>query len=235
MRATFFVVLLLSFAAVGEDRVAEARQAKGQVIKDLFRAANLVYPPDELYVRAFKHEKELEVWAGKKGQPLSKVKSYSFCSASGELGPKRRLGDLQVPEGFYVVDRFNRRSNFLLSLGVSYPNDSDRLLGEKGWLGGDIFIHGSCVSIGCIAIEDGPIQEVFVMALDTRQRRIPVHIFPRRLDAAGFEELARHPRANEHLQFWKGLQPGYLYFEEKHRPPRMTVDPKTGAYRIHKG
>lgn len=195
----------------------------------------MAYPPEELYLRAFKHERELEVWAGARGKPLTKVKTYPFCAASGELGPKRRQGDLQVPEGFYTIDLFNPWSAYHLSMRVSYPNESDRILGRRP-LGGAIMVHGNCVSIGCIAIEDDPIEELYVLTQDARakmDRQVPIHIFPRRLDAAGLAELAKLPHATEQLRaFWRGLEPGWRLFEETRRPPRVSVDPTTGAYRV---
>ncbi|MBI3184932.1 MAG: L,D-transpeptidase family protein [Myxococcales bacterium] len=239
MRFLAAIGLLAAAPSLAEDRVAQARKDQAAAVAEAFRAAGVSYPPRELYLRAFKAEKELEVWAGEPGKPLVKVKAFPFCYASGELGPKRRLGDLQVPEGFYRINHFNPRSNFHLSLGVSYPNESDRILGERGRPGGDIYIHGSCVSIGCIAIEDGPIEQLYLMALDARERSgkpVPVHIFPHRLDDAGMAELERaHGSSQPLLDFWKSLRPGYLLFEENRRPPLVTVDAKTGAYRIARG
>jgi murein L,D-transpeptidase YafK len=231
------VCLLLTGALTvhAKDRVAAARQNKSAAVSELFANAGVAYPPEELYLRAFKHERELEVWAGARGQPLKKVKTYPFCAASGELGPKRRQGDLQVPEGFYTIDLFNPRSDYHLSIRVSYPNESDRILGQQP-LGGAIMVHGNCVSIGCIAIEDGPIEELYILTLDSRAkmgRNVPIHIFPRRLDAAGLAELRKLPHATEALlAFWRGLEPGWRFFEETQRPPRVSVDPKTGAYHV---
>lgn len=229
------LLLACALPAHAKDRVAAARQSKASVLTQLFAAAGVAYPPEELYLRAFKHERELEVWAGARGQPLKKVKTYPFCAASGELGPKRREGDLQVPEGFYTIDLFNPVSAFHLSMRVSYPNESDRLLGQRP-LGGAIMVHGNCVSIGCIAIEDDPIEELYVLTQDSRAkmgRNVPIHIFPRRLDAAGLAELEKLPQATEVLKtFWRGLEPGWRLFEETQRPPQVSVDPKTGAYRI---
>lgn len=235
MRALTCLFLLWTFTAHAKDRVAAARQNQSKAIAALFAAAGVAYPPPELFLRAFKHERELEVWAGAKGQPLTKVKTYPFCAASGELGPKRQRGDLQVPEGFYTIDLFNPWSDYHLSIRVSYPNTSDRLLGGKD-PGGAIMVHGDCVSIGCIAIEDGPIEELYVMTLDAKAkmgRNVPIHIFPRRLDAEGLAALEKHPGATaELLAFWKGLAPGWQAFEETRRPPQVSVDPKTGAYRV---
>ncbi|HSP77399.1 MAG TPA: L,D-transpeptidase family protein, partial [Myxococcaceae bacterium] len=176
---------------------------------------------------------------GAAGKPLVKVRTYPFCAASGELGPKRREGDLQVPEGFYVIDLFNPRSQFHLSLRVSYPNASDRKLADARRPGQNIFIHGGCASIGCIAIEDEPIEELYLMVQEARRkmgRNVPVHIFPRRLDTAGLTVLEQHPEATpSRLAFWRGLQPGYILFEETRRPPRVKVDGKTGEYRVRAG
>src|SRR5207248_2843528 len=125
---------LVSAAAPAKDRVAEARKATGAVISELFKAKKISYPPAQLYYRVFKAEKEVELWAGNAGEPLALVKSYPICAASGDLGPKREEGDLQVPEGFYVFDEFNASSNYHLALRVSYPNAADRALGTKGRL-----------------------------------------------------------------------------------------------------
>jgi len=222
------ILLLTATAAWAKDRVATAREAQTPNLKAMFADAGVGYPPDELYLRAFKEEKELEVWAGPRGKALTLVSKYPICAASGEPGPKREEGDLQVPEGFYEIKSFNKTSSFHLSMEVSYPNASDRVLGKKGKLGGLIYLHGNCASIGCIAITDGPIEQVYLMAADAKVRRLPIHIFPRRLaDLAGLEK-------SPHLEFWKQLQPGYLDFEKTRRPPMVKVDAKTGAYAVLK-
>jgi murein L,D-transpeptidase YafK len=229
------LLLTPALTAHAQARVAAARQNQGAALEELFAAAGLRYPPQELYLRAFKHERELEVWAGPRGKPLTKVTTYPVCAASGELGPKRQRGDLQVPEGFYTIDLFNPWSDYHLSIRVSYPNESDRLLGKRD-PGGAIMVHGNCVSIGCIAIQDGPIEQLYVMTLDAKAkmgRDVPIHIFPRRLDAEGLAALEKLPHATESLMtFWRSLEPGWRLFEETRRPPRASVDPKTGAYRV---
>lgn len=230
-------MLLLTGHAFAADRVAVARKNQSAELTKLFSAAKVSYPPREIYLRAFKHEGELELWAGKGGKaPLAKITTFRICMSSGGLGPKRQLGDGQVPEGFYKIDRFNPTSSYHLSLGLDYPNESDRMLGRKGALGGDIFIHGSCVTIGCLPIEDDFIEQLYVIATDARaagQREIPVHVFPRRLDEKGMAALARE--GPEHLAFWKSLQPAYAQFEQTRRPPKVSVDGKTGAYIVAPG
>ncbi|AKQ66936.1 putative exported protein [Myxococcus hansupus] len=230
-------VLLAVPAAHAADRVATARKARAKQVAALFQDAGVTWPPERLYLRAFKHERELEVWAGSRTGALVKVKMYPFCAASGELGPKRRQGDLQVPEGFYTIDLFNPVSSYHLSMRVNYPNAADRFHQVKGVpLGGDIYVHGDCVSIGCIAIKNGPIEELYLMTLDTRaktKRDVPIHIFPRRLDAAGLAALTKSlPKTSPLVDFWRSLQPAYTQFEETRRVPVTSVDAKTGRYAV---
>lgn len=233
--AAFLMLLTALQAHAEEDRVAAARKARATTVAALFKNAGVAWPPEQLYVRAFKHERELEVWAGPKKGPLVKVKTYPFCAASGELGPKRQQGDLQVPEGFYVIDLFNPRSNYHLSMRVSYPNAADRFHTPKGVdPGGAIFVHGDCVSIGCIAIQDEPIEELYLMVLDTRartKRDVPIHIFPRRLDPKGMKALeAGRSSTDPFIAFWRSLQPAYTLFEDSQQLPVTSVNTKTGEY-----
>ncbi|AKI98708.1 L,D-transpeptidase-like protein [Archangium gephyra] len=238
-RLLLLLGVLAALPAWAQDKKVEAvRRAREHELAKLFTRAGVSWPPEELYVRAFKQERELEVWAGARGERLRKVKTFPFCAASGDVGPKRREGDEQVPEGFYTLDQFNPRSQFHLSMRVSYPNEADRRLGERP-LGGAIYVHGNCMSIGCIAIQDGPIEELYLMVLAARgkmKRDVPIHIFPRRLDARGLAALEKHPRATPRLvTFWRGLEPGWRLFEETRRPPRVSVDTKTGAYTVRPG
>jgi murein L,D-transpeptidase YafK len=233
---TLALLALLAQAPADQGRVAAARVAAGPRIRDSFKAANVAYPPGEIFLRAFKLEQQVELWAGPKGQPLTLVKRFPICALSGRVGPKRRRGDLQVPEGVYRIDRFNPWSNFRLSLGLDYPNAADRIAGAKEGtrdLGGDIFIHGDCVTIGCMPLGDDAIDELYLVALDARaggQGSIPVHVFPHRLDADWLTQAGR--QAPEWLPFWNQLRPIYEAFEQTRRPPRVSIDPRTGAYRL---
>jgi murein L,D-transpeptidase YafK len=213
-------------------RVQTAMKEKSEAAKRLFAAKNLTYPPPEIFLRAFKREGVLELWARAAGT-FTLLKEYKICAASGSPGPKRRQGDSQVPEGFYYIDRFNPVSNFYLSMGVNYPNESDRILGAKGNLGGDIFIHGNCVSIGCMAITDDQIKELYLIAVEARsagQSRIPVHIFPARMHQAGMKRLTAEASQNQTLlNFWRNLKEGYDLFENHRRLPSVTVD-RQGRY-----
>ncbi len=212
-------------------RVREAFASREAGAKALFARRGLPYPPARLFPRAFKKEKTLELWAAGPAGAYVKAKDYRICSFSGGPGPKRREGDGQVPEGFYHVDRFNPQSRFHLSLGLNYPNASDRAPGERGRLGGDIFIHGNCVSIGCLAMTDDLIREIYALAVLARssgQSRIPVHIFPSRMNAAGMAAPRAVPQeeSGEDLgRFWLNLKEGYNAFEKSRVPPTSRVGP----------
>ena len=215
-------------------RVKTACDEKEKLVKELFSEKGIDIASANIFIRAFKKEAQLEVWAKTpKQNSWQLVKTYAICASSGSLGPKRKQGDGQVPEGFYEIDRFNPSSNYYLSLGVSYPNASDKILGEHGNYGGDIFIHGNCVTIGCMPLTDDKIKEVYLMAVEARsngQQKIPVHIFPCRMNAAGMKSLEDGFTASSGLiLFWKNLQKGYQYFEEKRELPRVSVD-KSGTY-----
>ncbi|RME21785.1 MAG: hypothetical protein D6806_14070 [Deltaproteobacteria bacterium] len=223
-------------AQADKPRVREARQRRYAQIKNVFAAAGIDYPARHVLLRVFKREGVVELWVQpSRAKPYVHLKDYDICMRSGVLGPKRRQGDLQVPEGFYEITWFNPHSNFWLSMKVSYPNRSDRIRGGRN-PGGDIFIHGSCVTIGCIPIRDRWIEELYLISLDSHWRygrRPAVHIFPTRLDDSGMTWLEKtFSNRRDLLSFWKELRPGFLYFEEKHLPARFTID-EDGRYRFH--
>jgi murein L,D-transpeptidase YafK len=220
----------------GEPRVAQARELRYPELRRLFAQAGLPYPPRQILLRLFKDLDILELWVQSAAdQPYVHLKDYAVCARSGELGPKRRRGDLQVPEGFYRVTAFHPQSMFHLSLRINYPNASDRMRAAGADPGGDILIHGECCTIGCVPITNPFIEELYLIALDAyaRHRRwAEVHMFPGRLDEAGMARLAeRYASRRELVDFWRELQPGYTLFEEQRRPPKVTVDNR-GRYRI---
>jgi murein L,D-transpeptidase YafK len=209
-------------------RVRAAAMEKDKLLRERFQAKGLPYPPRAILFRAFKKEALLELWAtAAADQPYVLVHEYGICTSSGVLGPKRRFGDEQVPEGFYELDWFNPQSNFLLSLHISYPNASDRILGSRQNLGGDIFLHGDCASIGCIPITDDGIKEVYwlaVLAHSQGQQHLPIQIFPARLTDDGLKSLvATHPNQPALVAFWRNLKEGYDAFEPTQRLPRLTT------------
>lgn len=219
-------------------RVKAARKNAQKKVEQAFAKAGLAYPPGHVFIRVIKDEDVVELWGANDAKtPMVLVQSFDVCARSGTLGPKRQQGDLQVPEGFYELSRFNPWSAYHLSLGVSYPNRSDRKKGKRP-LGGDILIHGDCVTIGCIPIEDGPIEELYVALLDARlngQRKIPLHIFPARLDDKGLKSLIERVEADDsRVPFWKNLQPGYALFDTQKVVPKIKVE-KNGDYRAVTG
>lgn len=222
-----------------EDRVAAARARAEPNLRARFAAAGLAYPPAAVFLRGCKHERTLELWArpARDGERFRLVHTYPILAASGTPGPKRREGDRQVPEGFYVVDRFNPRSLYHLSLGLDYPNASDRLLTTDPTAPGtDIFIHGDARSIGCLAMGDVAIEEIFLAARDAVQQPVHVHLFPCRMDAAGWRDVLA-PRAvgrPELAAFWLGLQAGFDGFEREKLPPAVSVE-ADGRYRFDSG
>ena len=214
-------------------RVREAISQKLQATENLFKQKNIAFPPQKIFLRALKEEQQLELWASSAQDSFTYIKTYNFCSTSGILGPKRKQGDYQIPEGFYYIDRFNPTSSFFLSLGINYPNASDRLLGNKKSPGGDIFIHGDCVTIGCIPITDELIKELYVIAVYTKNNnpeKIAVHIFPFKMTQTNLSKFtASHPGNKD---FWNNLVQGYSYFEVHHKVPKVTIDKINGHYII---
>jgi murein L,D-transpeptidase YafK len=215
------------------EHVRVAKAEKDSLLRELFRSKGIAYPPAAVFIRVFKLEKQLELWASNtSGGQFTLMKSYPICATSGDLGPKRREGDLQIPEGFYHIGVFNPSSAYYLSLGIDYPNKSDRIQGVKGKLGGAIMIHGDCVTIGCIPIRNDGIKELYWTCVQT-QSEIPVHIFPARLDAAGMSSLReRFQNDVVKLRFWENIKAGYLYFDDKKFPPVISVN-AAGSYLVH--
>ncbi|HJZ64573.1 MAG TPA: hypothetical protein VKD70_09655 [Candidatus Acidoferrum sp.] len=216
------------------SRVRTANQEKDASLRKMVVAKGLAYPPRAILLRAFKREGASELWgAESEAGPYVLLKSYGICATSGVLGPKRRFGDEQVPEGFYDLDWFNPQSNFFLSLHINYPNTADRVLGSRTNLGGDIFLHDNCASIGCIPITDDGIKEVYwlsVLVKDAGAKHLPIQIFPARLDERGFRELAKsHLGQNDLIGFWANLKEGFDSFEKAHWLAGVRVA-KDGRY-----
>jgi murein L,D-transpeptidase YafK len=167
----------------------------------------------EVFFRLIKTSLALEVYARNRGEVAFRLlRSYPLAATSGRLGPKRRAGDEQVPEGFYTIDRFNPQSAFHLSLGLDYPTAGDILATGLADPGGDIFLHGSNMTVGCLPLTDAGIEEVYLLAVAARaagQATISIHLFPFPLSES---ELRKH-RDSPHAAFWRGLAPSYAYFE----------------------
>lgn len=219
-------------------RFRVAIKEKKQIVNELFKKKGILYPPQSIFIRVFKEERLVELWAQSQNtNTFSLVRNYKFCAFSGTLGPKREEGDLQIPEGFYLINRFNPQSNHYLSMGINYPNSSDKILGKKGNPGSNIFIIGNCVTWGCIPITKDEIKELYLIVVETYSnspKNIPVHIFPKRLSTDGFYDLKkRYKRNNELISFWTNLKEGYDIFENNHIIPIIEVEENTGVYKYY--
>ncbi len=171
--------------------------------------------------RAYKRESELEVWKRAADGRYAFVKTYPICRWSGQLGPKRRTGDRQVPEGFYTVGarQMNPNSRYYLSFDVGFPNAYDRAHGATG---SAIMVHGTCSSMGCFAMTDKAVGEIYAIAREALaggQTAFPFQAFPFRMTAAN---LARH-RTDPEIAFWRELKEGSDRFEATGEPPVVSV------------
>ena len=204
-------------------------------VKKQFETQHLTWPPEAMYVRSFKYDRQLEVWVkGNAKDPFKLFKTYKVCMQSGTMGPKRMEGDYQVPEGFYQINEFNPNSNYHLSLGLNYPNASDRILSDSIRPGNAIYIHGNCVSTGCIPISDVPMEELYIIASSVKangQEFIPVHVFPVRYNVKkSMEYLNTSIKGNHYLQqFNNNIKEVYDFFEIKKQLPVIMVN-KKGEY-----
>ena len=217
-------------------KVDNAFKLKEDTLKKQFEADSLHWPPKQVYIRSFKYDSQLEVWVRDDDkEPFKLFKTYKVCALSGSLGPKRIEGDYQVPEGFYYINTFNPKSIFNLSLCLNYPNESDQVLSDSSKPGGGIYIHGGCVTVGCIPLMNN-IDELYILATyakDNGEDFIPVHVFPIRFtNAKSLDYLNKTTKTDvEYQTFVAKLKEVYDYFEKHKRLPIILVN-KKGEYVI---
>ena len=178
-------------------------------------------PTAPVLIRTYKKEAEFEIWKMKADGQYALLKTFPMCRWSGQLGPKTREGDRQVPEGFYAITpgQMNPNSNYYLSFNVGYPNAYDRAFGRGG---GTIMVHGACSSAGCFSMTDAQIAEIYAIAregFNGGQREIQMQSYPFRMTA---ENLAKH-RLDLNIDFWKQLKTGSDHFDVAHREPAVAV------------
>ena len=176
-----------------------------------------------VYLRIFKQSRELELWVQVE-DGFQLFRNWPICTWSGTLGPKQRQGDWQAPEGFYQVtaSQLNPASRFHLSFNLGYPNAYDRAHGRTGDF---LMVHGNCVSVGCYAMGDAAIEQIYTLvaaALSQGQAAVPVHIFPFRMEGDWAAAYTNH----EWLPFWRELEPAYRSFVAGGKPPRVRVQGK---------
>jgi len=209
------------------QRVKAAYYNSDFKLKKAFKKKGIKYPSKHIYIRSFKGCNEFELYAKNKiSDTFTLIKLYKVCALSGILGPKRWEGDRQVPEGFYFIEDFNPRSNYHLSLLINYPNYSDRFFSNQDKPGGGIYIHGGCMTVGCLPMTNDYIEEIYTVCLQARtagQMYIPVHIYPVRFNKTTLNFLGReYKNEAEKQKFWVNLKRAYDYFEvTKKVPPTM--------------
>lgn len=187
-------------------------------------------PGSPVFIRIFKESRELELWVmHQQSGKYRHFKTWPIAAMSGKLGPKLAEGDMQAPEGFYYVARTGMKpdSRFHLAFNIGYPNRYDRAHERSGSF---IMVHGNKVSIGCFAMTDPFIEEIYTLcqlALKNDQPFFRVHVFPFRMTA---EQLAKHSDHRWH-HFWINLKEGYDWFENKHTPPDVSVNNKRYVFR----
>jgi len=180
-----------------------------------------------IYLRIIKQVDALEVWA-KKGIKYELFKRYEICYYSGGLGTKTKAGDGMSPEGFYNIDAGNLypSSKYHLAINIGYPNKLEK---AKGYTGDAIMVHGHCASIGCYAMTDPRIEEIYTLvykALQAGQQKISLDIFPFYMDDTHMQFFSHSPN----ISFWKTMKPGYDLFEKKRVPPVVKVINKQYAF-----
>jgi len=181
-----------------------------------------------IYMRIFKEEKKLELWV-KVDKKYKLYKIYPIQKTSGKLGPKQKEGDRQNPEGMYVITKknLNPYSKYDLSMNIGYPNRLDR---NQQRTGSAIMIHGGCKSIGCFAMGNPAIEEIYTLAynaLDNGQKYFYVAIYPFKMSE---KNLKRYKHVSWY-PFWQNLQESYALFNTDHCPPKVTVKGKKYVFK----
>ena len=174
-----------------------------------------------ILARIFKEEAEMEVWKKNRDGEYALLKTYPICRWSGDLGPKKKEGDRQAPEGFYTITpgQMNPNSNYYLAFNTGFPNTYDR---AWGYTGSDLMVHGDCSSRGCYAMTDEQIQEIYALARESffgGQKAFQLQAYPFRMTALN---MAKH-RNNPNFAFWKMLKEGYDHFNASHQEPKVAV------------
>ena len=218
-------------------KITDLLVRKQDTLMKQFKNKGLVWPAKFIYIRSFKYDSQLEVWVkNERNQPYKLFKTYKICALAGTLGPKRMEGDYQVPEGFYHINELNPNSQYHLSLGLNYPNMSDRMLSDSTQPGGDIYIHGSCVTTGCIPVTNQQIEELYILAAYAKnqgQDFIPVHIFPVDFKNTKSEDYLKKylETFSEYSPFESKMKNAYYFFEKYKQLPTILINEK-GEYLI---
>lgn len=222
MLASAALVAAIALAGCNADMVPNGRAQAPLSEKMLSEIASKNMDKESpILVRIFKEESELEVWKQTRDGEYALLKSYPICRWSGDLGPKKKEGDRQAPEGFYTITpgQMNPNSSFYLAFNTGFPNAYDR---SHGYTGSELMVHGDCSSRGCYAMTDEQIQEIYALARESffgGQKAFQLQAFPFRMTALN---MAKH-RNSPHFAFWKMLKEGYDNFEASKQEPKVAV------------
>ena len=211
--------VLSGYLARGDIEISQPRYDRARLHTDLADAGFDL--GDAAYVRIFKREHLLELWMQADDGRYRLFRSYPICKYSGQLGPKLAEGDRQAPEGFYRVasSQLNPHSRHHLAFNIGFPNALDQELGRTGSF---LMVHGGCTSVGCYAMTDGQIDEIYAVveaALGQGQPEVDVSIFPFRMTETALQATAR----SEWSPFWQNLKQGFDLFEQQGTPPRVAA------------
>jgi murein L,D-transpeptidase YafK len=216
------------------ERVRMAYDRKEDYIFMKCRQLDIPQTFGNMFIRAFKKEGTLEVWVQRPDGRYAMLYEYTIYAHSGRLGPKREQGDAQVPEGVYYINEFRPESNHHLALGINYPNEADKKLSRSQDKGGDIFIHGGTSSVGCLAMSDYYIENIYICAVKARnqgQEKIPVYIYPFKPTPMNLQYYSNFKDYQRFKTFWKNLAESYMYFEKTHHLPDVMVA-DDGSYKF---
>jgi len=218
-------------------RVREAYGAKEKIVDKMLAGHSISRNTLRIYLRVFKSEKKVELWAKNTTDSVFVlVKEFSICDLSGSDGPKRRSHNLQVPEGFYHISKLNPYSKYYLSMEINYPNASDSIRGVRGRLGNEIYIHGSCISSGCLAMTDDKIKELFVYCIEaynSGQEEINLTMFPSQLNDANYSRLkSRYGKDRDKTSLWADLKKSYDLFNRTKMQPKVKFL-KDGTHEVN--
>lgn len=222
------LVSLMSWGTMAQHTIPNSFRSRravkkcSSVLKKEFEQKKLTWG-SPVYIRIFKEKSKLEVWV-ENGNTYTHFKEYQICNFSGNLGPKMKEGDRQAPEGFYEVtpSQLNPHSDYHLSFNLGYPNAYDL---AHQYTGSALMVHGNCVSVGCYAMTDERIEEIYTLvqtAFQHGQKAVPVHAFPFEMTEQNLANCVDRPEFN----FWENLREGYAFFEKNTFPPRVNVKDK---------
>ena len=218
------IAAALLLAGCGMDRTPPVNTRHTQPLSDKVLAeldAKSMSAHSAILLRIFKEESELEVWKENNTGRFELLRTYPICRWSGELGPKIKVGDRQAPEGFYTITPalMNPNSSYYLAINTGFPNAYDKANGSTGAF---LMIHGDCASVGCYAMTDEQIADIYALARDSflgGQNSFQIQAYPFRMTPMN---IAKH-RDSPHVEFWKMLKQGYDHFEVTHHAPKVDV------------